>query len=139
MSAVWWMLTAAASPGYPADVDSALLMPCTPQCTICHASNAGGSGTVVEPFGIALEGLGLTGGSQTDTLLAALDATTADSDSDGVLDVDELAAGDDPNGPGALCGTTPVPTPQYGCLDQARSPAGAWALVVGILALRRRR
>ena len=129
---------ARASSPYPAAVDSQLGMPCTPACTICHTTNAGGGGTVTRPFGIAAMDRGLEGGAQTDRLFAALDALqtdAVDSDGDGVTDVDALINGDDPNGGPALCDAI---SPQYGCFNHASS---AWSLpgaFVAAFVLRRR-
>jgi hypothetical protein len=136
------LLTAAhASVTYPGDVEADAGMPCAPQCVLCHESNTGGAGTVTMPFGAALMDRGLLGGGQSDLLGAALDALDADavdSDGDGTPDLDELAAGDDPNGGPAFCGADVV-APQYGCFDQAQAGAGLVAALVAALAARRRR
>jgi hypothetical protein len=127
---------ALASPGYPADLESELGMPCAPPCTVCHDSNVGGAGTVTAAFGVAMEGAGLAGGSQTDLLVTALGQLDADSDGDGTLDVDELAAGDDPNGGPSLCDAV---APEYGCFNQGQGPAGLVAVALAALAVRRAR
>lgn len=135
-----WMVTAAfASSVYPGAVEQELGMPCTPTCLLCHESLAGGSGTVVQEFGMAMRDRGLTGGSNTDALVAALGAMAADgvdSDGDGTIDIDELIAGDNPNpGGDAFCDTL---TPTYGCSTaEGTSWLGA-AIAAGLLRRRQR-
>jgi hypothetical protein len=129
---------AQASSPYPAALASQLGMPCTPACTVCHTTNAGGGGTVTRAFGVAAMDRGLDGGGQTPLLLAALDALqtdAVDSDGDGVTDIDALINGDDPNGGPPLCDAV---SPQYGCFNHASS---AWSLTgafLTALVLRRR-
>jgi hypothetical protein len=128
--------TAWASPGYPGEIQTDLGAGCVPQCTICHATNSGGAGTVVQDFGMAMQDRGLTGGSDYTALATALDAMTSDgvdSDGDGTIDTDELAGGTDPNPDGvAFCD---VVTPNYGCFNTAASPASAVAVAAGLLAV----
>jgi hypothetical protein len=137
--------TATASTPYPSHVEGELGMDCTPACTLCHATNGGGSGTVSAAFGQAAMAEGLTGGSDTDALTAALDALAAsgsDVDGDGVGDIDALASGADPNGGDPFCGDGAAITPTYGCLDtggRATSGAGLVALGLAIGAALRRR
>lgn len=137
-----------ASPSYPSALANDVGAPCEPQCTVCHASNSGGAGTVVQPFGVALMDRGLKMEDEA-SLAAALDASLADlvdSDGDGVADVDELTAGTDPNPGGApFCGTDAPITPQYGCFASAQvAPTGgrwAWLALagLGLVVARRRR
>jgi hypothetical protein len=136
---------AAASGNYPATVQAEAGIPCAPTCTICHATNAGGSGTVTQPFGEAMMARGLTGGGNADALvtaLAQLETDAVDSDGDGSPDVDALRAGQDPNDGTTFCGDIVVATPEYGCFQHARAGAGApliaAALLIGVSALRRR-
>lgn len=137
---IWTLLSLAqASPSYPGTLESELGMPCLPQCTVCHETNAGGGGTVTSAFGVALLDAGLAGGSQTDVLATTLGGLDSDSDGDGVLDVDELSAGDDPNGGPALCSGATVDPPQFGCFDQARAPVGALGVLAAAALARRRR
>lgn len=132
--------TALASSSYPSAVESDQGMPCLPQCTLCHTTNAGGGGTVTTEVGVALMDRGLQGGSQVDTLLAALAALGADavdSDGDGVLDVDELTSGEDPNGGPAFCEAL---TPTYGCFNHTAGLSwGLGGVALAALGLRRRR
>jgi MYXO-CTERM domain-containing protein len=90
-----------ASPTYPPTIQAQLGLAQTPDCTLCHRDDNGGIGTVVRPFGRTLvEQFGLTGGSNTAALKAAIegdDAEHLDSDGDGVPDIDELRAGTNPN------------------------------------------
>jgi hypothetical protein len=139
---------AGASATFPAEVQSALNMPCTPPCTICHKDNLGGIGTVTKPFGSNMIDVGhvkRADPSSVKPALDALDAAKTDSDGDGVSDIDELRAGDDPNTKGAnnLCSDVPM----YGCgarvapngrLDGWAAVA-AFATAAALLARMRRR
>lgn len=130
-----------ASGGYPSEVASYLGVPCTPQCTICHATNDGGDGTVIQDFGVALLDRGLTGGSNYTALHTALDQLAADgvdSNGDGTPDVDQLASGADPNTGTPFCD---VQTPVYGCSTTGAGPAALVGTLTGLLVtfgLRRR-
>lgn len=135
------IVSAWASSSYPPALEDELDMPCAPTCTICHESNAGGQGTVVQEFGLAMMGHELTGGSDIPALQAALGGMhtdAIDSDADGTLDADELAAGSDPN-PGGLpfCD---VVVPAYGCFGGSGGAAAGMGLtsLFGLMALRRR-
>lgn len=130
---------ASASSNYPGAVADDLGLNCTPQCTICHATNGGGGGTVTADFGVAMMDRGLTGDGQTAALIAALDAMTTDgvdSDGDGVSDVDQLIAGADPNTGDSFCD---VVGPTYGCFSHAPTGGGLLGLVLGAAAIARRR
>ncbi len=133
---------AAASPVYPSTLVTDLSIPCTPACTVCHASNAGGSGTVTSDFGVAMMGQGLSGGSDTSSLQAALTSMTSaaiDSDGDGVIDTEQLAAGIDPSTGTDFCGGDPLPTPpHYGC-GKSSSAALLFGVLFGARSLRRKK
>lgn len=132
-----------ASTGYPGEIASYLGVPCTPVCTVCHATNSGGSGTVTQAFGVAMEDRGLTGGSNNTSLTDALDQMTADavdSDGDGTIDTDDLVGGVDPNTGIAFCD---VVSPIYGCTTApvGSAAAGLVGALLGLattLTLRRR-
>jgi hypothetical protein len=144
-----------ASPGYPPFIATQPGATCAPECTVCHATDSGGAGTVVQPFGKALVMLGLVG-ENTSSLVAALGAAKAenlDVNCNGVPDVEELLACMNPNAASvgddaSACGgadATADPVPQYGCAV-ARRPRGALAdgcgagvlAALGLLAWRRR-
>jgi hypothetical protein len=130
---------AQASPGYPNEVVDDLSVPCLVPCTICHETLAGGTGTVVQDFGKAMIDRGLTGASDYDALHAALDEMTADavdSDDDGTIDTEELAAGQDPNPDGVAFCEVETLTPHYGCVQSTSGAAATWMGVgAGLVAL----
>jgi hypothetical protein len=135
--------TAWASPSYPAALQDAAGMACSPSCVVCHATAAGGGGTANQPFTGALVARGLVGGGADSTLvsaLAQLDADGVDTDGDGVTDLDALAAGADPNGGADLCGAGAPTGPTYGCVQAAPGPTVPLlaALAVLLAASRRR-
>ncbi|MDP2311016.1 MAG: thrombospondin type 3 repeat-containing protein [Pseudomonadota bacterium] len=138
--------SASASSSYPAALEDELGMPCAPTCTVCHETNAGGPGTVLKDFGLALMARDLTGGADIPSLqaaLAAMEADAVDSDGDGMSDLDELAAGADPN-PGAAVFCEPdgggeVIVPVYGCFGASGTAAGMGLVsLLGLTTLRRR-
>jgi len=132
---ILWFGAALASPVYPSTLTDFVGAPCAPTCSVCHSTPAGGVGTAVQPFAVALIDGGLTGGSDTatlDTALGAMDAAGTDSDGDGIADLDELGAGDDPNGGEPFCD---VLTPTYGCLNQANTAPSGLAVLLGMLVL----
>ena len=92
--------SALASSNYPGEMSSHLGGDTpVPSCTVCHASNAGGFGTVTKSHGISLMDAGLVAGDVR-SLTAAIDALASDgpdSDGGGTGDIDELLAGTDPN------------------------------------------
>jgi hypothetical protein len=111
-----WSASAQASQEFPSVLLDELGMPCAPNCTVCHATPLGGSGTVVKKFGIAALIAGPIAKQDADSVRRAL-ANMAkanpptDSDGDGTPDLVELTAGNDPNSEGEarICG------PNYGC------------------------
>lgn len=108
-------LAARATPTFSAAIARDLQLSGPPACTICHATNVGGTGTVVKPFGKYLVSRGLAPFDE-GSLAGALAAAAGehhDTDGDGILDVDALKQGLDPNG-----GSTPATTledPTFGC------------------------
>ena len=97
-----------AMPTFPGEIQSYLHLSYAPQCTLCHGSVSGG-GPVVQPFGEAMLAAGLTvsGGSTLTNALDTLARNKTDSNGNGIPDIDELKAGNNPN---------PDKTPvQYGC------------------------
>jgi hypothetical protein len=125
-----WTSGAAASQEYPSALEESLNMPCVPQCTVCHATELGGAGTSIQPFATSVKQAGALGANVDSllTALATLQAAGKDTDGDMNPDIDELAAGEDPNEAGAarICG------PVYGCgAHVSRTPpsrnGAAWA------------
>jgi len=108
-----------------------------PPCSLCHLDGKTGGDTLVTPFALAMRARGLTGGGSLDQALARVGADRVDSDGDGAIDVDEIAAGSDPNSaasvptPGT---TTPVPDPQLGCAVAGRSRGDGAAIGVVVAA-----
>jgi hypothetical protein len=122
---------AAASPGVPAEIAAHLGAP-TPPCSICHQGTPG-LGTATTTFAEALKARGLVPGNLTslDTALDALAAENHDSNGNGINDIDELRAGNDPNA--TTSGSSVVPT--YGCIGSvARERPGAGSGHVALLA-----
>ncbi|HZW87612.1 MAG TPA: hypothetical protein VFF12_00915 [Myxococcaceae bacterium] len=108
-------LAARATPNFPDAIARDVQASGAPACTICHATNAGGSGTVVKPFGKYLVSRGLAPfdeGSLAGALAAAA-GERHDTDGDGILDVDALKQGLDPNGSSPRAGGLEDPT--FGC------------------------
>ena len=132
-------LTAArahASPGFPAVIHQDWELSYTPECTLCHASESGGRGTVVTYFGQEMEALGVIAQSDA-TLAEALSVDKAqgvDSDGSGTSDYDDMVAGRDPNsGPGPSGGGRIRPL--HGCaMGHAPGDGGDGAAVFLLLA-----
>ncbi len=100
---------------FPTLIQSDLNMPCTPSCTICHKDNLGGFGTVTEPFGKAMQADGLFFvEASLSPALDKLEQAGTDSDGDGIGDIVELRAGQDPNGSLDLCSQAALAA-RYGC------------------------
>jgi hypothetical protein len=154
----------AASNNFPPFIQQYLGAACAPQCTVCHNSLSGGTGTVTTRFGKTMMGFGLTLES-TATLQHALDEEKAqhiDSDLDGDTDIDALIACKNPNvpnppnasnavdagGDGASAppaATPPAfndPVPEYGCaIGSTLAGKGVWGAIAAaaVLVLRRRK
>ncbi|MDB4977314.1 MAG: hypothetical protein JWN48_5655 [Myxococcaceae bacterium] len=128
--------TARALPEYPKYLQSAAQTPCLPHCNVCHRDDNAGSGTIDQPFGKSLQEVGhLGGGGKSDVTRAVGDLRTqnTDSDRDGVSDIDELSAGEDPNyaGDGSICG------PQVGCsaVGQRDDSWPTWLVICAVFSL----
>jgi hypothetical protein len=137
------------SPTFPKAVHDAVPMPCVPECTICHQTNAGGIGTLRPGgFGQNLVSFGLQFG-QPNSVAPAIEAArpVLDGDADTRLDVAELAEGGDPNSADASASTCDV-GPKYGCgagriargdsLDGVATLFAGSALALGAALLHRR-
>lgn len=114
---------ALASPVFPQTIDAHLSLGYEPDCTVCHATLAGGFGTVVQPFGQKMQARGCAAGDTTslETALDALAAEQSDVDSDGVGDIQELVDGTDPNSADGA-----VDPPEYGCIGNVAPTKSAW-------------
>jgi len=127
---------ARAEPAYPSDIQSHLGLGYTPPCTVCHATNSGGLGTISTPFGKALQAHGLTTNSATlDPALDALASTNNDSDGNSVPDIQQLKNGNDPNTGAPLSNVEPL---QFGCgahIAKQRTGLSGQGLVLVSLAL----
>ncbi len=123
-----------ATPDFPGVIRQQLDLAAPPRCTICHATDAGGAGTVVQPFGVYLRSRGLRPFDESSLRNALLAATGEhhSSNSSGISDIDALKAGEDPNSPGGAGGLALAPA--YGCSISgpadllALATLGAWFL-----------
>lgn len=128
-----------ATPTFPSRVQSELGLSTTPACELCH-QGATAVGTVVTPFGKSMlaRGLVLYDEATLVRALTRLEADNVDSDGDGVSDIAELEAGQDPNRNDSGTGVEDVlPDPRYGC--GAEVVGGPAMGLLGALWLARRR
>jgi hypothetical protein len=136
------------------DLNDPIYATCTPQCTLCHLTIAGGP-QMLNPFGTTMRDQGglSTSGLASSVLpaLQKLKMLDPDSDGDGIPDFEELFAGDSPAikgaaGVGAICGANSA-APTYGCGARIAAPPpvdrlslfSAGLVVFGLAAARRRR
>jgi hypothetical protein len=150
IAAALFASTALASADYPGEIMTKYgLSGLPPQlCSLCHPNGSGGTGTATAPMAIALQARGLTSGSAASLAMALdrLEADMVDSDGDGVIDVQELKNGTDPNkkdvatdgGTGGGGGTTVIPALTYGCGANV-APELLFLLLLAPLARRRSR
>lgn len=127
---------ASASPEFPAALSKAAEMKCVPQCTVCHTTNPGQSGTARQPFAIAMIGHGLLPGNP---MLVDVAFTALKNDQNPTYQamVTALTGNFDPNYDASLgqlaCG------PSYGCgAHVAKAPPrdlSVFGWVLGALAL----
>lgn len=127
---------------YPVDNYGAVL-----DCTYCHADNTGG--IVTRDFGKTLKSKGLVGGSNFESLDAAIAALgDADTDGDGDTDFDELTQSGNPNDPTVHVGEAGLDPAEYGCVGGTiagpaeSTSSAAWAaagFVAAVLLWSRRR
>lgn len=127
-----------ATPDFPGAIQRELDLAGPPRCSICHATDAGGAGTVVQPFGVYLRSRGLRPFDESslhNALLAAAGERHSSSGG-GVTDIDALKAGEDPNGLAATGGANL--TPAYGC-SSSNAANLLPLLALGMWAFTRRR
>lgn len=127
-------LAARATPTFPEAIARDLQLSAPPACTICHATNEGGAGTVVKPFGKYLLSRGLAPFDESSLAgsLAAAQGERHDTDGDGISDVDALKQGLDPNG--SPSGAPLLEDPSFGCSATGGGAGNTLllALVVGL-------
>jgi hypothetical protein len=130
-------IAARATPNFPAAIQRDLQLSSPPACTICHATNDGGAGTVTKGFGKYLTSRGLAPFDESSLAgsLAAAAGERHDTDGDGILDIDALKQGLDPNGSPK---TQPLnlEDPSFGCSTTGGGGASSTLLLIGVVALR---
>ena len=108
---------------FPAALQKAVPLACTPSCMVCHTRPEGGT-AYLQPFGKSMLETRLIRAGQPATVGPAVEKLReagTDSNNDGTPDIEQLEAGYDPNlgSSGLVCG------PAYGCgarLASHRSP-----------------
>jgi MYXO-CTERM domain-containing protein len=131
-----------ASPHFPTVLQRELGSECAPACTLCHWTEAGGSGKVTRTFGLAMMEAGLQphDDKALSAALAQLEVDGTDSDGDGMGDVKQLRSGLNPNDGTPLC-HGPVTCAVSAWHQGSRPPstaAGLLAALVAVLLWRRR-
>jgi len=128
-------LGARATPNFPGAIVRDLQLSTPPACTICHATNEGGTGTVVKPFGKYLVSRGLAPFDESSLAgsLAAAQGERHDTDGDGIPDIAALQQGLDPNG--APSSGPQLEDPSFGC-SATGGGAGNTVLLALVVALR---
>jgi hypothetical protein len=141
--AAFFVATAAgATPNFPGAIKDKLSATAPPECAICHVTGrVGGRGTVNTPFGVAMRarGLVLYDEASLAAALVQMEKDGVDSNGDGVIDVDAIRMGKDPN--------PSSDAPVYGCVGSIapaaptgpRLPALGMLLLVAVAIIRRRR
>lgn len=134
--------SAGAEETFPGAIQDAAGMRCAPTCLLCHTAIPGTIQNLQQPFGRRVFVSGIMRGEPAtmQRVIDTLRTNKTDTDMDGAIDVDELAAGTNPNDPdpnAELCG------PVYGCgahIVQAPPPRSSpvlWWLAgsIGLAAL----
>ncbi len=124
-------LPASAVPRFTGVIASQLQLDYAPPCSVCHLTNKTDGATVTTPFGYALRARGLADGDSLPLALTQLATDRADSDGDGVSDVDELKSATDPNSR-ANASLVGVADPSFGCSTKGPAPT-APALLLFLL------
>lgn len=136
-----------ATPNFPGAIQRALSASQSPQCSICHVCGVTGRGTVNTPWGSAMRTRGLQAYDE-DSLraaLAAMERDRVDSDGNGVIDVEAVRAGTDPNPAGTCDPGEDESIPKYGCVgrvspvDSESGPAAFLMATIVAAAIARRR
>jgi len=137
LAALLFTHVAQSTPNFPGAVQQILDASAAPQCRICHLCGITGRGTVNTPWGVAMRSRGLQAFDEgsLDDALAAMERDGVDSDSDGIIDVDAVRMGGDPN-PSGGCDAEDETIPRYGCVGQIAPvgpPANSLILCAGAL------